>query len=108
MKKYTISKITYLINSILFFIAGITIILLKNTYLTLFHLITSILLVNLGFITFILNLIKNNKEKDILVSITTLIVGLFFFNNKFEYGRSEFIRDALCHFSCPRNGQRSI
>ena len=82
MKKNTISKITYLTNSILFLIAGITIILLNNTYLTLFHLITSILLVNLGFITFILNLIKNNKSKDTLISITTLIVGLFFFNNK--------------------------
>lgn len=82
MKEKTISKISLLINSILFFIAGFTIISYKAEYIYLFHLLTTLLLIIIGFISFVLNIIKTKKPKDIAMSITTLLTGIFFFNNE--------------------------
>ena len=82
MKEKRITKISLLINSILFLIAGITIICFKSTYLNLFHMITSILIICLGILSLILNIIKTKKIKDILISITTLSIGVFFYYNQ--------------------------
>lgn len=82
MKKNAISKITYLLDSILFFIVGLTLIIFRARYLNIFHLLTSLLFILLGAITFITNIIKTRKPKDILVSLLTLEIGIFFLNNK--------------------------
>ena len=85
MKENAISKITYLIISILYISVGITLIYFRNKYINYFHLITSILLIVLGSISLILNIIRKGKSKDIFISISTLNVGLFFFNNKTRF-----------------------
>lgn len=85
MKEKAISKISLLINSILFLGVGITIICFKTAYLNLFHLVTSILIISLGGISLILNLIKTKKAKDISISISTLIIGIFFYYNQTKF-----------------------
>lgn len=85
MKEKRISKISLLINSILFLGVGITIIFSNTKYLTLFHFIMSILITGLGGISLILNIIKTKKAKDILISLSTLIIGIFFYNNKAKF-----------------------
>ncbi len=85
MKKTAISKITYLIDSILFIIVGLTLIIFTNRYLSIFHLVTSLLLIGLGSITFITNIIKVRKPRDIFISISTLVTGLFILYNKTRF-----------------------
>lgn len=85
MKEKTISKISLLINSILFFGVGITIIFFKTRYISIFHFTTSILIVGLGGLSLILNIIKTKKAKDIAISLSTLLIGIFFYNNKTKF-----------------------
>lgn len=85
MKEKAISKISLLLNSILFLGVGLTLILFKTTYLSLFHLIISILIIGLGAISLILNTIKTKNPKDIMLSLSTLIIGLFFYNNETKF-----------------------
>lgn len=85
MKETAISKITYLINSILFLTAGIVFIVYRTSYLNLIHLLFSLILISLGAISLILNIIKTKKIRDIFVSITTFFTGIFFLNNKTKF-----------------------
>lgn len=85
MKEKSISKISYILMSLLFLCVGITLICYNTSYVTLFHLLTSILIIALGCITLVLNLVKEFKLKDIAISLLTLIIGLFFFNNKAKF-----------------------
>lgn len=82
MTEKAITKLSLIINSILFISAGITIICFNTKYLDLFHLTTSLLIIGIGGISLILNIIKTKKIKDILLSLSTLIIGLFFYKNK--------------------------
>ena len=85
MEKKLITKISLFINSILFFIVGITIILFKTKYINIFNIITLLLMVVLCLITLILKIIKAKKIKDISISLSTLIIGIFFYNNKKKF-----------------------
>ena len=85
MTEKSITKISLIINSILFLGAGITIICFNTNYLNLFHLTTSLLIIGIGGISLILNILKTKKIKDILLSISTLIIGLFFYYNKIKF-----------------------
>lgn len=85
MTEKSITKASLLLNSILFLSVGITIIFFNTSYLNIFHLTTSLLIIGLGGITLILNIIKTKKIKDILLSFSTLIIGIFIYNNKTEF-----------------------
>lgn len=85
MIEKSITKASLLLNSLLFLCVGITIIFFKTSYLNLFHLITSLLIMGLGGISLILNIIKTKKIKDILLSFTTLIIGIFIYYNKTKF-----------------------
>ena len=85
MRKKSITKFSYLTNSILFLITGLTIIIFKTKYLNIFHMITSLSITILGSVTLILNIIKAKKIKDISISLSTLIIGIFFYNNKKKF-----------------------
>ena len=85
MSEKALTKTTYIINSILFFITGLVLIIYRTRYINMFHLVISILLITLGFVTLILNVIKVRKAKDIFSSFTTLITGLFFLSNKTKF-----------------------
>ena len=85
MEKKKITKLSYIIISILFLITGLTIIIFKTKYLSIFHIVTSLSITLLGSITLILNIIKSKKIKDISISISTLVIGIFFYNNKKKF-----------------------
>lgn len=85
MKERMINKITLLINCLLYTISGIIIIVFDTKSQNMFHLITSILIILIGITSFILNIINKRKMKDILLSISTYFIGLFFFKNKIKY-----------------------
>lgn len=85
MTEKSISKISLFINFLLFSGVGITIIFFRTNYLTLFHFVTSILIMGLGSISLILNIIKTKKAKDIAISLSTFIIGIFFYNNKTKF-----------------------
>lgn len=85
MNEKALTKTTYIINSILFLISGLILIIYRTRYINIFHLVISSLLIILGFTTLILNIIKTRKSKDIFSSLTTLITGLFFLYNKTKF-----------------------
>ena len=85
MIEKSITKASLLLNSLLFLGVGITIIFFNTSYLNLFHLITTLLIIGLGGISLILNIIKIKKIKDILLSFTTLMIGIFIFHNKTKF-----------------------
>lgn len=85
MSEKALTKTTYIINSILFFITGLVLIIYRTRYINMFHLVISLLLITLGFVTLILNVIKVRKAKDIFSSFTTLVTGLFFLSNKTKF-----------------------
>ncbi len=85
MNEKALTKTTYIINSILFFVSGLILIIYRTRYINLFHLVISSLLIVLGFTTLILNIIKTKKSKDIFSSFTTLLTGLFFLYNKTKF-----------------------
>ena len=82
MNEKAITKVSLITNTILFMIAGIIIICFNTDYINLFHITTSIIITTIGTISLILNIIKTKKTKDILLSISTTIIGIFFYNNK--------------------------
>lgn len=82
MNEKAITKVSLITNTILFIIAGIIIICFNTDYINLFHITTSIIITTIGTISLILNIIKTKKTKDILLSISTTIIGIFFYNNK--------------------------
>lgn len=86
MKRNAINKITYLLNSTLFLIVGLTLIIFKSKYLNFFHMLSSILLIILGSLTFIINIMKLRKPKDIFISLSTLNFGIYFL-----YDRERFL-----------------
>ena len=85
MTEKAVTKISLIINSILFITVGFIIIFYKTKYLDLFHLINSLLIIGLGGISLILNILKTKRIKDILLSISTLGIGIFFYNNKRKF-----------------------
>lgn len=85
MTEKAITKISLIINSILFITVGFIIIFYKTKYLDLFHLINSLLIIGLGGISLILNILKTKRIKDILLSLSTLGIGIFFYNNKRKF-----------------------
>lgn len=82
MTEKAITKLSLLLNTLMFTGVGITILCFNIKYLELFHLTTSLLIISIGGISMILNIIKTKKAKDILISLSTLLVGIFFYNNK--------------------------
>lgn len=88
MREKAISKISFLILSLVFLGSGITLILYNTHYISAFHLLTSYMMIGLGEITLLLNLIrrqKENKIRDLVLSIMSLNVGIFFLNNKSNF-----------------------
>ena len=85
MTEKAVTKISLIINSILFITVGFIIIFYKTKYLDLFHLINSLLIIGLGGISLILNILKTIRIKDILLSLSTLGIVIFFYNNKRKF-----------------------
>ncbi len=88
MKAKSVSKIYFLILSLVFLGSGITIILYNSKYYAAFHLITSYIMIGLGEITLFLNIIRRqreNKIRDLVLSISSLNIGVFFLNNKEKF-----------------------
>lgn len=85
MTEKAVTKISLIINSILFITVGFIIIFYKTKYLDLFHLINSLLIISLGGISLLLNILKTKRIKDILLSLSTLGIGIFFYNNKRKF-----------------------
>ena len=85
MKEKSLSKMTFLILSLVFFGSGIAIAVYNTHYYNAFHLLTSYIMIGIGEITLLLNIIrrqKENKIRDLVLSIASLNVGIFFLNNK--------------------------
>lgn len=85
MKEKSLSKLSLLILSLVFLGSGITITIYNNHYYSAFHLLTSYIMIGIGEITLLLNIIrrqKENKIRDLILSIASLNVGIFFLNNK--------------------------
>jgi len=80
MKETYISRISLIINSIIFIGVGITLIILPTTSANIFHLIVSILMSLLGLVSLIFNIIKTKKNTNIIISTSTFLIGLFFFS----------------------------
>lgn len=80
MKEKYISRISLITNAIIFIGVGITLIALPTTSANIFHLVVSILISLLGLISFIFNVIRIKKSINILISISTFFIGLFFFS----------------------------
>lgn len=85
MNNKILKKRALFINSILFILAGITIIIFDTKSQDMFHLVTSLLIIFIGLMSFIVNLVNKNKIKDTLLSLSTYLIGLFFFKNKIKY-----------------------
>lgn len=82
MKEKYMSRISLIINAIIFIGVGITLIVIPTTSANVFHFVVSLLITLLGFISFVFNLIKTKKRINILISISTFFIGLFFFTRQ--------------------------
>lgn len=82
MKEKYMSRISLLINALIFIGVGITIIVLPTTSANIFHLVISLLIILLGLVSFTFNVIKTKKKINILLAITTYMIGLFFFSRR--------------------------
>lgn len=80
MKEKYISRISMIINCIIFTGVGITLISIPTTSAKVFHLIVSLLISLLGLISFAFNAIKTKNRINILISISTFAMGIFFFS----------------------------
>lgn len=80
MKEKRISRVSMIVNACLFFIVGITLIIIPTTSAMFFHLIVSLLISILGILSFVFNTIKPKKKINILLSISTFAMGIFFFS----------------------------
>jgi len=74
------SRISLIINSLIFLGVGITISLLPTTSAKIFHLVVSLLVSLLGIVSFVFNILKTKKRINILISISTFSMGMFFFS----------------------------
>lgn len=79
MKEKYMSRISLLINTFLFIGVGITIIALPTESADIFHLVVSLLISILGLVSLVFNIIKTKKKNNIFISLTTLLIGIFFF-----------------------------
>ena len=85
MKEKSLSKISFLILSIVFLSAGISILFYSTQYHSLLHLATSHIMIIIGEITLVLNILRKqrtNKIRDLVLSISSLNIGIFFLYNK--------------------------
>lgn len=80
MKEKHISRISLMINAIIFIGVGITLILIPTTSAKLFHLVVSMLISFLGIISLIFNIIKTKNKINIIISMSTFLMGVFFFS----------------------------
>ena len=80
MKETYISRISLIINAIIFIGVGITLTVLPTTSANIFHFVVSILISFLGIISLIFNIIKTKKNINIVISLSTFLIGLFFFS----------------------------
>jgi len=69
-----------MINAIIFIGVGITLILIPTTSAKLFHLVVSMLISFLGIISLIFNIIKTKNKINIIISMSTFLMGVFFFS----------------------------
>ncbi len=81
MKEKYMSRLSLIVNAMIFLIVGITIIFLPTTSLGIFHFVVSILISLLGLLSFIFNIIKSKKKINIFLSISTFTIGIFFYAN---------------------------
>lgn len=85
MKETYISRISLIINAIIFIGVGITLTVLPTKSANIFHLVVSVLITLLGFISLIFNIIKTKKNINIMISTTTFLIGLFFFSKPLTF-----------------------
>lgn len=82
MKEKYISRMSIVVNSIIFIGVGITLTLLPTTSAKLFHFAVSLLVSLLGVISFIFNGLKVKNKINILTSISTFAMGMFLFSRQ--------------------------
>lgn len=85
MKEKYISRISLLINAIIFIFVGITLIIIPTTSAKIFHLIVSLLIITLGIVSFVFNAIKTKKKINIVISISTFFIGVFFLSKPHSF-----------------------
>jgi len=85
MKEKYISRISLLINTVIFIGVGITLTLLPTTSINIFHFVVSTLILLLGFISLISNIIRNKKKINILISISTFFIGALFYSKPITF-----------------------
>jgi len=78
MKETYISRVSLIINAIIFIGVGMTLIVLPVKSANIFHFVVSSLMILLGFISLIFNIIKTKKNINIVISVSTFLIGLFF------------------------------
>ncbi len=85
MNEKNMSHLSLIINTIIFIAVGTTIIFLPTTSLGIFHFVVSLLISLLGLLSFIFNIIKTKKKINILLSISTFSIGMFFYANPYTF-----------------------
>ncbi len=80
MKEKYMSRVSLLINALIFIGVGITLLYIPTTSIEIFHLVVSLLITLLGFVSFIFNFMKAKKKRNILISLSTIFIGCFFYS----------------------------
>ena len=81
MKENVISNLSIIINSIIFFMVGIILIVVPTGSLAIFHFTVSTSIILLGFISCLFNIIRKRNIQNTLVSLLLILIGTFFYNN---------------------------
>ena len=85
MKETYISRISLIINAIIFIGVGITLIILPVKSANIFHLVVASLMILLGGVSLFFNIIKTKKNINILISVSTFLIGLFFLSKPITF-----------------------
>lgn len=85
MKEKYISRLSLIINAIIFTGVGLTLTFIPTKSLGIFHFVVSMLISLLGLVSFIFNIIKTKKKMYIFISISTFSIGMFFYANPTKF-----------------------
>ena len=64
MKEKYMSRISLFSNALIFIGVGITLICIPTTSIEIFHLVVSLLITLLGFVSFVFNILKTKKKTN--------------------------------------------
>lgn len=81
MKEEAVSSTTILINTILFIVFGLIIVLVPTKSLYFFHITVSLCIILVGIVSGILNLFRKKSIQNIIFSFGLFLLGIFFLYN---------------------------